>query len=269
MTGDITLYSPGGKIHFGREGYILHEIESAPPKIQSGTPGQRAVTVRGYILPEGEDDAARGKSLSALSRRVVRLVTAEDGFYMDEGGRTLHLYATEVPDFSREAPFAEGDAAYFTIRAISAEGDPFYIAGKHSVSSRGMAGRLVFPLSVTENTVMAELSRQGEIIADNPGDVKCGFTLSVLAEDGPLTSFTLSLGEEFVRVDYPLPKGKVLTVSTLPGKKNVYSEGNSLMAYVDWNSTFFSLSPGENRIAWQAEGEGYPHLTLACTPLYL
>ena len=106
MSENITLYSTGGKIIFGREGFILHEIEIAPAKIHAGIIGQRHITVRGYILPSGEEDTARRASLSALSRRVMRLVMAEGGFFLEEGDRTLQLYAAEGPDFSRDATFA-------------------------------------------------------------------------------------------------------------------------------------------------------------------
>ena len=65
MTGDITIYSEGGKITFGREGYVLHEIESAPPKFLTAGIGTRSVTIRGYILPAGEEDGARLAALDA------------------------------------------------------------------------------------------------------------------------------------------------------------------------------------------------------------
>lgn len=269
MSENITLYSTGGKIIFGREGFILHEIEISPPKIHAGIIGQRHITVRGYILPSGEEDTARRASLSVLSRRVMRLVMAEGGFFLEEGDRTLHLYAAEAPDFSRDAPFAEGDAAYFTLRSLTFEDDPFFFAGEESVAARGMEGKLIFPLAITESTAMAVLSRQGEIHCENPGDVPCGFTLSVQAEDGPLTSLSISLGEEFLHIDYPLQKGETMTICTVPGQKNVYSEGRSILSAVDWSSTFFSLPVGDNPIFWQAEGEGYPRLTVTCVPLYL
>lgn len=269
MSESITLYSAGGKITFGREGFILHEIEIAPPNIRAGVIGERRITVCGYILPSGEEDAARRASLQALSRRVMRLATAEDGFYLEEGDRTLHLYASEAPDFSREAPFAEGDAACFTLRALTSEDDPFFTAENKSVAARGMEGKLIFPLAITGNTVMAALSRQGEILCENPGDVPCGFTLSVQAENGPLTSLMISLGEEYLHIDHPLQTGETITVCTVPGQKNVYSEGRSILSAVDWSSSFFSLPVGDNRILWQAEGEGYPRLTLHVTPLYL
>lgn len=269
MSENITLYSAGGKITFGREGFILHEIEIAPPKIRAGVIGVRHITVCGYILPSGEEDAARRASLQSLTRRVMRLVTAEDGFFLEEGNRILHLYAAEAPDFSREAPFAEGDAACFTLRALTSEDDPFFTAENKFVAARGMEGKLIFPLTITGNTVMATLSRQGEILCENPGDVPCGFTLSVQAEDGPLTSLKISLGDEYLHIDYPLQTGEILTVCTVPGQKNVYSGGRSILSAVDWSSTFFSLPVGDNRIHWQAEGEGYPRLTLHVTPLYL
>lgn len=269
MKGGITLYSEGGKITFGREGYILHEIENAPPKVLPAGLGTREITLRGYILPTGEDDTARLASLDALSRRVMRLVMAEGGFYMEEWGRTLHLICTEAPHFSREAPFAEGDAALFTVRAISEENIPYYTEAPRQASARGMEGKLVFPLAITEQTVFATLSQSGVITVVNPGDVPCGFTAAITADRDTVDSITLTLGEEQITVPYPLAAGEVMTICTVPGQKDVLCGDTSLLSYVDWRSTFFALAPGENRLAWQAEGGGCPRLTLTLTPLYL
>lgn len=267
--GDLILYSAGGKITFGREGFILHEIETAPPKILPTGLGQRTITIRGYILPAGEEDSARLASLDILSRRVMRLVTAEEGFYMEERGRTVHLFCTEAPHFSREAPFSEGDAALFTVRAVSEENSPYYTERERTVSSQSMEKNLVFPLVITENTVFAILSQSGVVTVNNPGDVPCGFTATLRADYDTVDAFTMTLGDAHISVQYPLAPGEAITICTAPGKKNVYCGGTSILSYVDWTSTFFSLAPGENSIAWQSQGGGCPHLTLTFTPLYL
>ena len=269
MTGDITIYSEGGKITFGREGYVLHEIESAPPKILPTGMGSRSVTIRGYILPEGEEEGGRLASLDSLSRRVMRLVTAEDGFYLEERGRSLHLTAQSAPDFSREAPFTEGDAACFTIRAISREDFPYYTEQPRTAAARGMNRKLVFPLIHSSRTVFATLSQSGTVILPNPGDVPCGFTATLEAEKDTVTSLTIRLGKEHVTVRHPIAPGETITVCTEPGKKNVFAGGTSILSEVDWDSTFFALAPGENPIEWMAEGDGCPRLSVRFTPLYL
>ena len=269
MTGDITLYSAAGKIIFGREGYVLHEIESTPPEILPEGMGTRSVTIRGYILPDGEDDGARTSALEALSRRVMRLVTAEDGFYLEERGRTLHLAAQSAPDFSREAPFAQGDAACFTVRAISREDSPYYTEMPRTAVARDMDRNLVFPLVHSPRTVFATLSESGRVILPNPGDVPCGFTATLEAEKDTVTALTIRLGEEYITVRHPIAPGESLTVCTEPGKKNVLSGGTSILSEVDWGSSFFELAPGENPLEWMAEGDGCPRLSIRFTPLYL
>ena len=269
MTGDIMIYSAGGKITFGREGYVLHQIESTPPDILPEGMGSRSVTIRGYILPEGEEESGRLTALDALSRRLIRLVTAEGGFYLEERGRTLHLAAESAPDFSREAPFAEGDAACFTIRALSEENSPYYTESPRGITARGMDRKLVFPLIHTPRTVFATLSQSGVVNLPNPGDVPCGFTAVLEAEKDTVTSLTIRLGEEYITVRHPLSPGESITVCTEPGKKNVYLGGVSILSSVDWGSTFFSLAPGENPLEWHAEGEGCPRLHVRFTPLYL
>ena len=269
MTGDIKIYSAGGKITFGREGYVLHEIESTPPKILPTGMGSRSITIRGYILPEGEEESGRLASLDSLSRRVMRLVTAEDGFYLEERGRTLHLTPESAPDFSREAPFAEGDAACFTVRAVSREDFPYYTDTPRTAAARGMDRKLVFPLIHSPRTVFATLSQSGAVILPNPGDVPCGFTAVLEAEKDIVTSLTIRLGEEYITVRHPIAPGESLTVCTEPGKKNVLLGGVSILSETDWNSTFFSLLPGENALEWHTEGDGCPRLSVRFTPLYL
>ena len=56
MSENITLYSTGGKIIFGREGFILHEIEISPPKIHAGIIGQHQVQTNQYQQMEGHMD---------------------------------------------------------------------------------------------------------------------------------------------------------------------------------------------------------------------
>lgn len=269
MTGDITLYSVGGKITFGREGFVLHQIESTPPKILPTGMGSRCVTIRGYILPEGEDEGGRAASLDVLSRRVMRLVTAAEGFYLEERGRTLHLVAESAPDFSREAPFAEGDAACFTVRALSEEESPYYTESPREITARGMDRKLVFPLIHTPRTVFATLSQSGVVNLPNPGDVPCGFTAVLEVEKDTVASLTVRLGEKYITVCHPLSPGESITVCTEPGKKNVYLDGESILSSVDWGSTFFSLSPGDNSLEWHTEGDGCPRLHIRFTPLYL
>lgn len=269
MTGDIMIYSAGGKITFGREGYVLHQIESTPPDILPEGMGSRSVTIRGYILPEGEEESGRLTALDALSRRLIRLVTAAGGFYLEERGRTLHLAAESAPDFSREAPFSEGDAACFTVRALSEENSPYYTESPRGITARGMDRKLVFPLIHTPRTVFATLSQSGVVNLPNPGDVPCGFTAVLEAEKDTVTSLTIRLGEEYITVRHPLSPGESITVCTEPGKKNVYLGGVSILSSVDWGSTFFSLAPGENPLEWHAEGDGCPRLHVRFTPLYL
>lgn len=269
MTGDILLYSEGGKITFGREGYVLKEIETAPPKILPTGMGEREVTIRAYILPEGEDDSVKETVLEALSRRVMRLVTAKGGFYLEEMGRVLHLAAVSAPDFSRESPFSQGDVAFFTIRALSQGDFPYYTESPRTKSARGMERKLVFPLIHAPRTVFATLSQSGTVILPNPGDVPCGFTAVLEVEKDPVTALTLRLGDEHITVRHTLTPGESVTVCTEPGKKNVWCGGTSILPSVDWDSTFFSLAPGENPLEWLAEGDGCPRLNVRFTPLYL
>lgn len=269
MRGAVLLCGARGTIEFGRGGFILHMLDRGAPALSDGTAETRHVRLEGYILAEGETEAARAQFLEEARRRVVRIVSDGGGFTLSEDGRGIRLMAERAPEFACEPPFTGADASFFTIRARSAEEAPYFSSGERTAVGRGRSGRLVFPLAVTEQTVFAHLSESGEVMLDNPGDAPCGFTARVTAEGGALTSFRLSLGEAYISAAHALADGESLLIDTRAGQKDVTAQGVSVLPETDWRSTFFSLAPGENRLRWESTGGGRAAVRVVFTPLYL
>lgn len=253
---------------FGTGTFILHRLDAGAPAIAPEALGERTVEIIGYIIPAGEDAAARGAAMERAKRLLCRTVGGTAGFFLRHGGKELHLISRTAPAFSPEAPFCGTDAAQFTIRARSAEDGAFSGAEVNHIG-RALEAALCFPLAITENTVFAHLAHSGTVVVENPGDLPCGFSAQITAEGGGIDSVSLTLGDAVITVYHSLPDGGSLLIDTRAGQKDVSAGGVSVMADVDWDSVFFPLAPGENRIFWQSEGFGNAVMRLSFTPRYL
>ncbi len=267
-TSLTTMRSEAGVVAFGTGTFVLHKLDSGAPAIAVEALGERTVEIIGYIIPAGEDAAARGAAMERAKRLLCRTVGGTGGFILSHGGKELHLISRTAPEFSPEAPFCGTDAAQFTIRARSAE-DGAFSGAEVRFTGHALEGALVFPLGITENTVFALLSHGGTLVVDNPGDLPCGFSAQITAEGGEIESVSLALGGAVITVHHPLADGESLLIDTRTGQKNVSVGGVSVMADVDWDSVFFPLAPGENHIGWQSEGFGNAVMRLSFTPRYL
>ena len=269
MTG-AKLTSSRGTLVFGSGPFVLHRLLLGTPALSDGVVGQRSVEIAGYILPEGANAAARAAVLERARRLVCRIASAEEGFSLHiRGGRTLRLTCERGPEFAGEAPLNGTDAAFFTLHAVSAAEDGCLSGEALTASARGHSGALIFPLSITAGTIFGTLSRSGTLTAENPGDAQAGFTLTVTAEGGTLTAFSVSLGERFLAVSHTLAEGESLCIDTRPGQKDVTAAAGSVLGETDWRSEFFALPPGESTLSWACEGTGHAALRLTLTPRYL
>lgn len=253
---------------FGTGTFILHKLNTGAPAITPEALGERTVEITGYIIPPGENAAVRSGAMERAKRLLCRTVGGTAGFILSHGGKELHLISRTAPEFSSEAPFCGTDAAQFVIRARSTE-DGAFSGAEEQFFGHALSGAFVFPLGITEKTVFAVLSHGGTMTVVNPGDLPCGFSAQITAEGGELSWVSLTLGGSAVTVHHPIPDGGSLFIDTRVGQKDVRVNGVSVMADVDWDSVFFSLAPGENRIGWLSEGFGHAVMRLSFMPRYL
>ena len=267
MIRTVRLIGAAGVVTFGAEGFVLHALRCGAPSL---TGGARTVELEGYILPEGEDEAAEDASLAARSRRVRRIAADADGFTLEIDGRRLRLWCEEAPRFAEEPPFTTGDAARFTLRAVSgAREEAFFSAAEITAGGAAVRGALAFPLPITTETTFGCAAAAGGLTVENPGDMPCGFVAEARAAGGEITSLTLRCGGASICVRHALADGAVLTIDTRPGRRGVTAGGVSVLGEVDWQSEFFSLAPGENALTWESEGAGNVRLRVRLTLLVL
>lgn len=262
----VRLSSGRGTVVFGTGGFLLHRLQFGAPTIENRRAVRRRLTLAGYILPTGDTAAERVLSLSSLSRRLLRICTDPDGFFLTVGEQQACFRCAAVPVFSDDPAFATGDASFFTVEAESV-GEAYFSGREVRASMQGRTGALIFPMVVTESTRFGTLTAAGATTVRNAGDASGGFFLTATAGPDGLTFFRLSSEAGQITVSCPMAAGETLTIDTRTGQKGVRLGGASAMAYVDWQSEFFSLAPGDNQLVWESDGPTTVHI--AFTPLYL
>lgn len=266
----VSITSGRDTIIFGRGGYLLSHLDVGAAKLAGDRTAGRSVTFSGYILPDGGTADVRAAEMDVLSRRLRRIVTNRGGFTLRVGERSIDLTAKQAPVFAHEAPLNGDEAAHFTVCAEAKNAAAAYFSAPvETASERGWTGKLVFPFHMDEGTVFALSTGEGEITVENPGDVPCGFVLTVLAEWSDLTSFTVTAESgEKISVVYPLPIGASMVIDTRPARKTVTVGDTSAIGGLTVDSVMFGLEPGENKLTWQSEGDGTASVSVAITPLY-
>ena len=129
-------------------------------------------------------------------------------------------------------------------------------------------GALEFPVEIPE-TGMQIGYRQPSLIVNvfNGGDVKTGIRIEFQALDDVVDPVITNVDTlEFIRLNITMQEGDVLTLSTGYGDKwarlNRDGYTTDALRYVDVDSTFLQLSPGDNLIRYDA-AEGLSNLEVS------
>ena len=276
MTETVCLYTKNDRITFGEAGFTLTELDVGPAVLLAGTDplrtAGRRVTVSGVLLPEGESYLTLLSRLEPMRRRLCRITGATEGFTLSLGDKTLPLLAEGTPHFGTKPPFSGPEALSFTLSARAKdEASAFFTSAEECLAlGRGWTGQLIFPLSLTGETLFGVSRPFGTVTVTNPGDVPVGFSARLSAETASVSDVTLSLptGERMTLLTTLAP-GESVTVDTRPGQKSVTGEkGENLLSALSEDSTFFSLAPGENVLSFAHGGAGTLTLSVALSPRY-
>jgi ribosomal protein L25 (general stress protein Ctc) len=95
-------------------------------------------------------------------------------------------------------------------------------------------------------------------IINNAGDVDAPITFEFMGETTNPKVINIDTGE-FIKVNRTLQNNEILIVSTEFGKKKVVlrdkvsGQETNAFGYIDLNSTFFSLKPGNNLMSYDAD----------------
>lgn len=120
-------------------------------------------------------------------------------------------------------------------------------------------GALEFPVEIPQERMQLGF-RQPSLIVNvyNGGDVRTGVRIVFQALGDVVNPIIASVDSlEFIRLNTMLQEGDVLTLSTCYGDKwaELYRDGiiTDALRYVDVDSTFLQLEPGDNLIRYDAE----------------
>lgn len=242
------------------------------------SPFQDGVSVTGSSL-ESRNIVLEGKIIGGTVYRNTLLSVFNpklDGkLIIDLGNeqRQIECKVEQAPYFSSDRGRHHQD---FSISLISP--NPFFrdIAdSKADISTE--VGNIEFPLeihveglelSIRTISYITNIYNQGDV--DTPIKVKLKAVGTVV---NPIIE-NLDTGE-FIRVKRTLAEGESLEINTAFGNKRVEiikpdGSRENVFHYIDYKSTFFSLSDGDNTIKYDAEvGENNLDVSIYYTPNYL
>lgn len=278
----------GGTLEFGGSppflittidglGAVNNEISTSKSPYQDGVSinnkslTERHLTLEGVIITRNREERQRSR------RRLIQLFNPKaDGkltIYQDGEIRRIDC----IPELAPSFPSAKQENYQpFLINLFCP--NPFLQDTEESKTDISTeVGNFEFPLELVEEGI--ELSiRTISFITNlyNPGDVETPIRVRLKATgtvENPIIE-NLDTGE-FIRIKRTLAEGETLEINTAFGNKRVEvikPNGNreNVFHYIDYKSTFFSLSDGDNTIKYDAEvGENNLDVSIYYTPNYL
>lgn len=145
----------------------------------------------------------------------------------------------------------------------------------HSEISRAVP-LFEFPFSLDEPVPVSEFRRNPVSYIENVGDVECGCIITVNIKN-TITGFritNLSRREVFSVSNFSFIKGDTVAISTIRGNLGAFVSrsfaSRNLMPYVDDNSKWFELSPGNNAFTYTSSSGNIDDLSIEMDfiPLY-
>lgn len=212
----------------------------------------RTITISGAIVG---DDNARAELRRALTRGANS--KAGEGILTIEAyGRVRRIGAAveRGPVFTED----EGEGVgyqKFTYTLYCPQ--PFFESAERSEQAMATRdGGLKFPLKLKSRFSARHNASRYKYV--NGGDVPCAIEAEISAGASAPTLKNINTGE-YVRVRREIPAGRKLIITTGFNEKDVYllnpasGEKTDAMGYLDLQSTFFELQPGENLLNFTAD----------------
>lgn len=202
--------------------------------------------------------------------KILRLVSCKDGVLVsaDFFGRRrfIKAYSVGKSEFTRE-----NSCSFPKVKLGFICPEPFFTENKtEKLSLPTTKGLLTFPLNFMEGAgTVASFSDGGFTHRIyNPGDVPCGFAVSVRAEGGEVTDPALLLNGKRLQLIETLKLGDVAVFDTRQGSRGISKNGVIRYNFLR-QSEFFALEPGENRITVMSTGNSVNlGATIEFTPFY-
>ena len=236
-------------------GNVPVTIESQKAPKQDGstyidnTLENRAISIEGIIITRSNPN-----EVLKYRRKMQRVLNPKLGevtitYYHEDKIKEIKAIAETTPIF----PSGQGSKGLFYQKYLLHLlcHQPFWLDTYYE--SREMSylmGGLNFRLSLPTNFSNRGFKRK----AANVGDV---YTPVEIEFKGPATNPTVTneTTGEFIKVNRELGEDDILTVSTAFGEKHVRINGENAFHYIDLDSVFWSLIPGDNILSYQSNND--------------
>jgi len=244
--------------------------------------GQDGTTITNVVLTDRDlqlRGAIRGSSKDEIEKYRTKLLRVfnpkSQGWLQYEYGslkRRIRCQVETGPKFSKKKTFKYQD---FLIDLLCP--NPYWQDLSSTKSEIAIwRGALEFPLELAEEGIEIGF-REPSLIVNvfNSGDVACGMKIQfkALATVENPSLFNVNTREYF-RVNKVMSAGEIITVTTHFQNKRVELNQNGVISnafnWIDLNSTFMQLEPGDNLLRYDAD-DGIDNLEVSIwyTPQYL
>lgn len=282
---EIVLQNKLGSITIGgAPPYILNSFDAGAPKstmLTTKAPGQDGKTLEGNLLEErtpaitltihadGIQDLydRRRKLYAFLLPRTSGIM-----LYTNDSGTRAIPYTV---DGEPEAKERTGVGMQVLVQMYCP--DPYWSdTAETRADMAAWVGDFEFPLIIPEGTGIELGHRMSTRIVNayNPGDVECGLRIVFTALASVTAPSLVNVNtQETMRVKRTLAAGDQLIISTGTGNETVKMRHTGLesnaLNYIDIQSDFFQLAPGDNILRYGADA-GIDELECAVyyTPRY-
>lgn len=213
--------------------------------VTSTTLEPRYITIEGQIL---EPDMARQQAYREQMLRAF-LPKVESELTIERYGTTRTIKC--IPEVAPEFPSAMQSRLQSFFLSLICANPYFESVTESSEEIVTWIGGLEFPL-----VLPTAFATSGEKIINvvNSGDVETPLRIEILAPATNPKLTNISTGE-FVRVKQELTENDVLVITTDFGNKRVEIGGVNRFNYIDSDSTFFCLRPGDNVLEYTSDNE--------------
>lgn len=236
----------------GQDGSTIHDV----------TLENRAVGIEGYVSGTDRENMYK-RRMQLASILNPKLGAGALTYQNDYGTKVIHAVPEESP------VFAERISNYqkFSVTMICPQ--PFWLDEYGSKEEIALwIGNLEFEIEIPEEGLEMGYRESNLIVnVNNHGDVECGmrieFTALASVENPSLYNIYT---QELIKVKQTLQAGDKLIINTAFGNKRVEllrgGVKTNVFNYIDLDSTFLQLAPGDNLLRYDAES-GIENLDVA------
>ncbi len=227
----------------GQDGSTLHGVSLE----------NRVINIEGYIFGIIREDMYK-KRMQLAGILNPKLGAGTLTYQNDHSTKVISAIAEESPIFSdRYSNYQK-----FSLTLICPQ--PLWLEEKESKEEIAYwIGNLEFDLEIPEDGM--ELSyRESNIISNiyNRGDTECGMRIEFTAMASVENPLLLNINTlEYIKVKQTLIAGDKLIINTAFGNKRVELTRSGVTTnvfnYIDLDSTFLQLAPGDNILKYDAE----------------